>query len=86
MLAIDILFFNSVPFLLTVTWDIHHFYTIKKLTNQENKTLLDGLKQVVSIYNTQCLYIQYILADDKFRPMTGDIVYLQMPSQLHLSW
>ena len=72
-LAIDILFFDTMPFLLTITRDIH-FYTIEKLPDRENTTLLAALKHVISIHSTRGFIIQYILADSKFRHMTGDIM------------
>ena len=72
-LAVDILFFDSIPFLLTISRDLH-FHTIEKLADRENKTILDGLKRVISIYNARGFFIKFILADGEFRHMNGDIV------------
>ena len=72
-LAIDILFFDNIPFILTISRDIN-FYTVEKLTDRENTTILECLKRVISIYNARGFYIQYILADGEFRHMSGDII------------
>ncbi len=47
---------------------------VEKLPDRENKTLLEALKRVVSIYNTHGFYIQYILEDSEFRHMTDNIL------------
>ena len=72
-LAIDILYFERMSFILTVSRNIH-FYTVEKLPNRDNKTLLQCLKKVVSMYNSRGFYVQYILADGEFRHMSGDIM------------
>ena len=64
-LAIYIIYLDSIPFLLTVSRDIH-LYTIEKIEDQENVTLLKYLKKVTSMYNAKGFYVQYILADSKF--------------------
>ena len=72
-LAIDILFFDTIPFLLTISRDVH-FHTIEKLPDRENKTILAALQRVISIYNARGFFIQFILADGEFRHMSGDIM------------
>ncbi len=72
-LAIDILFFDTIPFLLTISRDIH-FYTVEKLNDRENSTILECLKRVISMYNARGFFVQYIMADGEFRHMTGDII------------
>ena len=72
-LAIDILFFDGIPFILTISRDIH-FYTVEKLNDRENSTIMKCLKKVISLYNLRGFYVQYILADGEFRYMTDDII------------
>ena len=64
-IAIDIFFLNATPYLLTISRDIH-FYTVEKLKNRENDTILESFKKVISIYNTRGFVIKFILADGEF--------------------
>ena len=72
-LAIDILFFDNIPFILTILRGIH-FYTVEKLNDRENSTIMECLKNVISLYNLRGFYVQYILADREFHHMTNDII------------
>ena len=62
LMWIDILFFDTIPFIITISRDIN-FYTVEKLTDRENSTILECLIKVMSIYNSRGFYVQYILAD-----------------------
>ena len=69
-LAIDILFFDTIPFILTISRNIN-FHTMEKLSDREYTTILECLKRMISVYNSRDFYIQYILADGKFRHISG---------------
>lgn len=66
------LYFDTIPLLLTVSCDIH-LYTIEKIEDRENATLLQCLQKVISMYNSKGFDVQFILADRKFRHMTDSV-------------
>ena len=72
-LAIDIMFFDHIPFMVTISRDIH-FYTVEKIENWENATILNCLMKVISIYEMRGFSVKSILGDGEFRHMIGDVI------------
>ena len=72
-LAIDIMYFDRIPFLLMISRDVH-FYTAEKITNRENKIIMECLRKMLAMYDIRGFTIQFILGDGEFRHMIGDIV------------
>ena len=80
--AIDIMYFDRILFLLTITRVIH-FYTVEKINNCENRTILDCLRKVLNMYQTRGFSVQFILGDDKFRHMKDEVM---TEIKCHLNW
>ena len=62
-LAIDILFFDIISFLLIVSRDIH-FYTVEKLTDRENSTIMECLKRAIFIIHMSFTFNIYWLMEN----------------------
>ena len=51
ILAVDVMFVNKIPFIITTSHDIK-FNTIKMLGSQTNKVILASTQQILNIYNS----------------------------------
>jgi hypothetical protein len=68
ILAINIMFVNKIPFLITASRGLH-FGTVKNLPNCQIPTVADGLKHVLPVYHRRGFRVTTILADPKFQPL-----------------
>ena len=77
VLAVNIMFVNKIPFLITVSRGLH-FGTIKALQNCQVPTVAASLTRVVQIYHCWGFQITMALADPEFEPLQasfGDISF-----------
>jgi hypothetical protein len=64
-LAIDMMFINKIPFVMTTSRNIH--FGTAKLKDMKNNTLLTSIKQVTQAYQEHGSRIKAILADGQFK-------------------
>ena len=67
-LGVDIMFVNKVPFLITISRNIH-FETVEELPNRKLQTVKAKLQSVIAIYAHRGFNVSTILADGEFEPM-----------------
>ena len=67
-LAIDIMFVNKIPFLVTTSCKIH-FGTVEALPNRQMLTVVAKIQSVVNTYQHRGFKISTILADNEFDPI-----------------
>ena len=67
-IAIDVMFINKVPFLITISCNLH-FRMVEALPNRQVPTILDKLNGVVHLYRHHGLNVLTILADPEFKPI-----------------
>ena len=65
VLAIDIMFVNSIPFLVTVL----NFETVEALPIRKIPTIRDKLRAVCAIYRQRGFVVGAIMADNEFEPL-----------------
>jgi hypothetical protein len=75
-LAMDIMFVNKIPFLLTVSHGLH-FGTAENLPNRQVQTIKAALKTVIALYAHRGFKIRSINAGPEFEPLQA-----QLPSQV----
>jgi len=66
ILAIDIMFINKIPFVMTTSCNIH-FGTADLVKDMKNNTLIMSIEQVIQAYQARGFKIQAILADGQFQ-------------------
>jgi len=66
ILAIDIMFINKTPFVMTTSHNIH-FSTVELVKDMKSNTLITSIEQVIQVYQTRGFKIQAILADRQFQ-------------------
>jgi len=64
-LAMDIMYINEIPFVMTTSWAIH-FGTAELIKNKKISTIMIAIKQVIEAYKARGLQVRHILADGKF--------------------
>ena len=64
-LAIDIMFVNKIPFLLTRSWQLK-FGTVEPLVNHQEPTVRDTLTSMLRMYHHRGFIIDNIYADLEF--------------------
>ena len=64
-LAVDIMFVNKIPFLVTISQDIR-FGTVKALIDGKVPTVVQNLRSITLIYKHHGFQIETILADPEF--------------------
>ena len=74
-LAIDIMFVNSVAFLLTTSRNLK-FGTVEALENRQVPTIVRKLKTIEWLYHQRGFRIVSILADPEFEPLRPEFPYL----------
>jgi hypothetical protein len=67
-LAVDIMFVNKIPFLITTSRGLH-FGTVKNLPNGQVPTMVSGLTCVLQVYRRRGFRVTTILADPEFKPL-----------------
>ena len=70
--AIDIMFINKVPFLVTISRGLK-FGTVEQLPNRQIKTVVAMIKSVLAIYERRGLKVNTILADLEFEPLKTEL-------------
>jgi len=71
-LAIDSMFINKIPFIMTTSCNIH-FSTAELVKDMKNKTLMPSIEQVLQAYHSQVLKVQAVLADWQFKHIQQSI-------------
>jgi hypothetical protein len=64
-LAMDIMFVNKIPFLMTVSRSLH-IGTVENITNRQVPTVATALKCILQLYHRQGFRVMTILADPEF--------------------
>ena len=72
-LAIDIMFVNSVAFLLTTSHNLK-FGTVEALENRQVTTIVRELKTIERLYHQRGLRIESMLANPEFEPLRTEFV------------
>ena len=67
-LSIDIMFVNTIPFLVTTSRSIH-FGTVEALPNRQAATIKAKLQSVCQLYQHRGFIIDVILADGEFEAL-----------------
>jgi len=62
ILAIDIMFINKIPFVMTTSRNIN-FGTAELIKDMKNNTLMTSIEQVIQAYHSRGFKVQAILAD-----------------------
>jgi len=65
VLAIDIMFLSGIPFLVTISRDIH-FGAAVALPKQSKKSITKALANVINNYKVRGFTVQTILGDGQF--------------------
>ena len=76
-LAIDLMFVNKVPFLITVSQGIH-FGTVEFLTNCQVPTVTTAFNHVIQTYHLHGFHVATTLGNPEFEPLQaqfGDISF-----------
>ena len=71
-LSVDIMFVNSVPFLLTISRNIR-FGTVETLPNRQMGTIKQALQRVFKHYARRGFRVQTTCADPEFQPLEGSL-------------
>ena len=64
-LAVDIMYINEIPFVMTTSRAIH-FGTAELIKNEKISTIMIAIKQVIEAYKARGFQVRHILADGKF--------------------
>ena len=76
VLAMDIMFVNKIPFLMT-TWHGLHFGTSENLSNRQVPSVANAVKHMLQIYNCHGFRVTTILADPEFEPLQETFGHIQ---------
>jgi hypothetical protein len=68
VLAIDIMFVNKIPFLVTTSRGLH-FGTVENLPNRQVPSVSDGLKRVLQVYHRRGFRVSTFLPNPEFEPL-----------------
>jgi hypothetical protein len=71
------MFVNRIACFVSISRNIK-FTTTKMIQNQQNKTIINAIKQIKSIYMKHGFVITTILLDGQFESLRGDLAELQM--------
>ena len=69
-LCADVMFVNSIPFLVTVSWHIK-FGTIQPIANWKLATIMAGMKAVLQVYRRAGFVVTHALMDGEFELLRG---------------
>ena len=64
-LAVDIMYINEIPFVMTRSRAIH-FGTAELIKNEKISTIMIALTQVIEAYKASGFHVRHILADGQF--------------------
>lgn len=73
ILEINIMYVNSVPFLITTSWHLR-IVTAHRLKNRHANTILDALDITLRLYRIRGLEVKQIFADDKFELIRKELL------------
>jgi hypothetical protein len=76
-LAVDMIFVNKMPFLVTFSRSIR-FGTVEKLRSKSNEVVLAALKDVLKRYRGGGFTVETVLADHEFESLCGDLASVQV--------
>jgi len=71
-LCADVMFVNSIPFLVTVSWHIK-FGTIQPIANWKLATIMAGMKAVLQVYRRAGFVVTHALMDGEFELLRGEL-------------
>lgn len=79
-LCVDVCFFNNTPFLVSIS-RVLKLRTVDQISDVSDKTVILSLKNVIHIYTSSGLVVEYIHADNGFRGMQQGF----LPTRLNLT-
>jgi len=71
-LAIDVMFINRIPFVITTSRNIH-FGTAELVKDMKKATLITSIEQVMQAYTTRGFRVKAILGDGQFQHIQQEI-------------
>jgi hypothetical protein len=77
VLAGDIMFVNKIPFFVTISRYIK-FGTTEVLQNQQSKTILHAIRQVLAVYKKRGFIVTTLLMDGQFETLRGELATMQV--------
>ena len=83
-LAIDPMFVNKIPFLITVSRHLR-FVTVTALSNRQIDTLRTNLQSVVRLYHLRGFDVTTLLADPEFEALRADFPILNTCEPMNMS-
>ena len=76
-LGVDVMYVNSIPFLVTVSRNIQ-FGTVEALKSTKMETILECLKKVVKVYMQRGFRVIETHMDGEFESLRGDLAELKI--------
>ena len=67
-LAIDVMFVNKIPFLITTSRNLH-FGTVEALPDRKLNTIVIKLRSVINMYRHRGFIVSTLLVDGEFEPI-----------------
>ena len=68
MLAVDVMFVNKIPFLVSVSHNLK-FVTVQRLKGRAAHLLVAGLNKIVKIYKQRGFNVNTAVMDGEFEPL-----------------
>ena len=75
MICADIMFVNSIPFTVSISWSIR-FGMVELLTGTKAELLLHAIKNIRNTYAQGGFKVDWMLMDGQFENLQGDIANL----------
>ncbi|MDA3875508.1 MAG: reverse transcriptase domain-containing protein [Halothiobacillus sp.] len=76
-LAIDIMFVNKIPFLITISRNIK-FGTVERLINRQVSSIKRAIQTTIAQYHSRGFQVATILADPEFESLQGELPNIQL--------
>ena len=87
-LAVDIMYINEIPFVMTMSRAIH-FGTAELMKNEKISTIMIALKQLIEAYKARGFQIRHILADGQLNTPKNTwkkwVLYSTSPAMMNMS-
>jgi hypothetical protein len=68
----DIMFVNKIPFFVSISRNLK-FGTAEMIANRQQKTVFNAIEHVCKLYRSRGFKVEFILMDNEFECMRGDI-------------
>jgi hypothetical protein len=71
----DIMFVNKIPFFVSISRNLK-FGTAEMIANRQQRTVFNAIEHVCKLYRSRGFKVEFILMDNEFECMRGDIASL----------